>query len=94
MNHSEELKELLAVGCVIRLVEDDIYSALPNAQHKHQTGEFVRPRSGVELNQLLDDSLGEEVSYRMQGNMALATVAGISEHKTHNSSFGPIHGCI
>jgi ubiquinone/menaquinone biosynthesis C-methylase UbiE len=41
----------------------------------HKTGEFVRPRSGVELNKLLDDSLGEEVSYRMKGNMAFATAA-------------------
>ncbi len=35
MNHSEELKEVLAEGCIIRLVEDDIYSALPDAPHKH-----------------------------------------------------------
>jgi len=39
----------------------------------YKTGEFVRPRSGVELNKLLDDSLGEEVTYRMKGNMAFAT---------------------
>ena len=39
----------------------------------YKTGEFVRPRSGMELNKLLDDSLGEEVSYRMKGNMAFAT---------------------
>jgi len=39
----------------------------------YKTGEFVRPRSGKELNKLLDDSLGEEVSYRMKGNMAFAT---------------------
>src|SRR5260370_42244429 len=35
MNHSEELKDVLAEGCKIRLVEDDIYSALPSAPHKH-----------------------------------------------------------
>src|SRR5438309_7197634 len=39
----------------------------------YKSGEFVRPRSGVELNKLLNDSLGEEVSYRMKGNMAFAT---------------------
>jgi len=39
----------------------------------YKTGEFVRPRSGVELNKLLEDSLGEEVSYLMKGNMAFAT---------------------
>lgn len=44
----------------------------------HKTGEFVRPRSGVELNKLLDDSLGEAVNYRMKGNMAFATTAAYS----------------
>ena len=39
----------------------------------YRTGEFVRPRSGVELRNLLEDTLGEEVSYRMKGNMAFAT---------------------
>jgi SAM-dependent methyltransferase len=41
----------------------------------HKSGEFVRPRSGVELNKLLEDSLGKEVTYRMKGNMAFATAA-------------------
>ena len=41
----------------------------------YKFGEFVRPRSSVELNKLLDDSLGEGVSYRMKGNMAFATAA-------------------
>jgi len=39
----------------------------------YKTGEFVLPRSGMELNKLLDDSLGEEVSYRMKGNMAFGS---------------------
>jgi ubiquinone/menaquinone biosynthesis C-methylase UbiE len=39
----------------------------------HKTGEFVRPRSFVELNKLLDDSLGQRVSYRLKGNMAFAS---------------------
>jgi SAM-dependent methyltransferase len=38
----------------------------------YKTGEFVRPRSGVELNKLLDDALGERVGYRIKGNMAFA----------------------
>jgi len=41
----------------------------------HRTGEFVCPRSSVELNKLLNDSLGEGVRYRMKGNMAFATAA-------------------
>ncbi|HKO97426.1 MAG TPA: class I SAM-dependent methyltransferase [Pyrinomonadaceae bacterium] len=40
----------------------------------YKTGEFVSPRSGVELNKLLQDSLDEGVSFRMKGNMAFATV--------------------
>jgi ubiquinone/menaquinone biosynthesis C-methylase UbiE len=44
----------------------------------YKTGEFVRPRSGVELNKLLDESLGQEVSYRMKGNMAFATAVAYS----------------
>ena len=39
----------------------------------YKTGEFVRPRSSVELNKLLGDSLGEEIRYQMKGNMAFAT---------------------
>jgi SAM-dependent methyltransferase len=39
----------------------------------YKTGEFVCPRSAVELKQLLHDSLDEGVSYRMKGNMAFAT---------------------
>jgi len=35
MNHSEKLKEVLSEGCIIRQVDDDIYSALPDVQHKH-----------------------------------------------------------
>jgi SAM-dependent methyltransferase len=39
----------------------------------YKSGEFVRPRTGVELNKLLGDSLGQEVSCRSKGNMAFAT---------------------
>lgn len=34
------------------------------------TGEFVRPRSKVELKELLDTILGSETNYRVKGNMA------------------------
>ena len=33
-------------------------------------GEFVRPRSEQELRQLLTKALGQEISYRVKGNMA------------------------
>lgn len=33
------------------------------------------PRSGVELNKLLEDPLGEDVSYRMKGKMAFVSAA-------------------
>jgi SAM-dependent methyltransferase len=35
MNHAQKLKEVLSEGCIVRLVEDNIYSALPDAPHKH-----------------------------------------------------------
>src|SRR5438874_11188760 len=35
MNHSEQLKDVLAEGCIIRRLEDDIYSALPDVPHRH-----------------------------------------------------------
>jgi SAM-dependent methyltransferase len=38
----------------------------------YRSGEFVRPRSGAEFKNLLDNSLGEEVNFRMKGNMAFA----------------------
>ncbi len=49
----------------------------------YKTGEFVRPRSGVELKNLLEDSLGEEVSYLMKGNMAFATA--VADFKTRGA---------
>jgi ubiquinone/menaquinone biosynthesis C-methylase UbiE len=44
----------------------------------HATGEFVRPRSNLELRKILDMSLKQEVSYRIKGNMAYATTASSS----------------
>ena len=44
----------------------------------HRTGEFVRPRSSVELEKLLSDSLSGTVIYQTKGNMAYATTAASS----------------
>lgn len=41
----------------------------------YTAGEFVRPRSERELKEILDASLGPEVSYRVKGNMAFAVRA-------------------
>jgi SAM-dependent methyltransferase len=41
----------------------------------HRAGEFVRPRSSVELQELLSDCLSGSVSYQTKGNMAYATTA-------------------
>jgi ubiquinone/menaquinone biosynthesis C-methylase UbiE len=41
----------------------------------YATGEFVRPRSGLELKEILDKTLNEEISYLVKGNMAFATTA-------------------
>jgi ubiquinone/menaquinone biosynthesis C-methylase UbiE len=41
----------------------------------HATGEFVRPRSKVELGELLDRSFSQKVSYKTKGNMAYVTMA-------------------
>ena len=39
----------------------------------YSSGEFVRPRSGLELRELLNKSLNQEVSCRVKGNMAFVT---------------------
>ena len=41
----------------------------------YAAGEFVRPRSKHELKEILDASLGPEVSYRVKGNMAFVVKA-------------------
>ena len=52
-----------------RFVGDRYLNAL------HATGEFVRPRSRLELGELLDRSFSQKVSYRTKGNMAYVTTA-------------------
>ena len=41
----------------------------------YATGEFIRPRSNLELKEMLERSLGPGVRYRVKGNMAFATTA-------------------
>ena len=41
----------------------------------YATGEFVRPRSNPELREMLEGSLNQEVSYRVNGNMAFASTS-------------------
>jgi hypothetical protein len=73
-----KLKDLLADGgqlYLTSLVLNGRYIGDHWLGTLHKSGEFVRPRSAVELNKLLDGSLGKEVTYRMKGNMAFATTA-------------------
>ena len=44
----------------------------------YRAGEFVRPRSSIELKRLLHDSLSGGVNYQTKGNMAYATTATFS----------------
>ena len=41
----------------------------------YATGEFARPRSNPELKEMLEESLNQDVSYRVNGNMAFASTA-------------------
>jgi len=41
----------------------------------HATGEFARPRSSLELRRILNQTLGENIAYRVKGNMAFASTA-------------------
>lgn len=41
----------------------------------YRRGDFVRPRSAMELRSMLEGSFGSGLSYRIQGNMAYATAA-------------------
>ena len=52
-----------------RLIGDYYLSKL------YRRGDFVQPRTGMELQNLLADSFGQTVSYWMRGNMAYAMAA-------------------
>jgi ubiquinone/menaquinone biosynthesis C-methylase UbiE len=43
----------------------------------HATGELVRPRSGVEVRSLFENSSTQKVSFRTKGNMAFVTTASM-----------------
>src|SRR5262249_33247452 len=45
----------------------------------HFTREFVRPRGNPELRQLLNESLNQEVGYRVKGNMAFVSAGNQSK---------------
>ena len=55
----------------------------------YASGEFVRPRSSLELGEILNGALGQQVSYRIKGNMAYATTAIFPLNTAHNKSFQP-----
>lgn len=52
-----------------RLIGDHYLNAL------YRRGDFVQPRTGTELQNLLAGSFGQSVSYWMRGNMAFAVAA-------------------
>jgi ubiquinone/menaquinone biosynthesis C-methylase UbiE len=73
-----KLKSLLTGGghlYLTSLVSNDRFIGDRFLKALHATGEFVRPRSKLELKEMLDRSLGQKVSYRIKGNMAYATTA-------------------
>lgn len=81
-----KLRDLLANGgqlYLTSLVSNGRYLGDRWLGTLYKTGEFVRPRTGVELSKLLGDSLGQEVSYRMKGNMAFSTT--VSNFKTRGA---------
>ena len=72
------LKKLLVDGGLLhltslvkgnRLIGDNFLNSL------YRWGDFVHPRTELELENLLTGSFGQSVSYRIQGNMAYATAA-------------------
>lgn len=40
----------------------------------HASGEFVRPRGNLELRRILNQVLGDNIAYRVNGNMAFASI--------------------
>jgi ubiquinone/menaquinone biosynthesis C-methylase UbiE len=75
------LKRLLADGghlYLTSLVSNNRFVGDRYLNTLYATGEFVRPRSNLELKEMLDRSLNQEVSYRVKGNMAFASTASFS----------------
>ena len=72
------LKRLLVNGGHLYLTSLVKGNRLIGDQYLHtlyRWGDFVHPRTGVELGNLLAGSFGQSVSYWVQGNMAYATAA-------------------
>jgi len=58
-----------------RLIGDHYLEAL------YRRGDFVRPRTGVELGDMLSGSFGPSVRYWMQGNMGYATAVSSMQRR-------------
>jgi len=75
------LKRLLADGghlYLTSLVSNNRFVGDRYLNTLYATGEFARPRSNLELKEMLDRSLNQEASYRVKGNMAFASTASFS----------------
>lgn len=72
----QNLKALLAPGgqlYLTSLVSNSRFVGDCYLDLLHRTGEFVRPRSSIELKDLLGATLNSEFDYHTRGNMAYAT---------------------
>ncbi len=72
----QNLKDLLVEGrhlYLTSLVSNSRFIGDRYLNALYRSGEFVRPRSGIELEEILSEALGHGVSYRLRGNMAYAT---------------------
>jgi len=74
-----KLRELLAAEGLFyltSLVSNQRFIGDCYLQTLYATGEFIRPRSKLELKELLSNALGEGIDYRTNGNMAFVTAKG------------------
>lgn len=72
------LKSLLSDGghlYLMSLVANDRFVGDRYLNALYATGEFVRPRTKLELKEMLYSSLNQRVCYRVKGNMAFASTA-------------------
>jgi ubiquinone/menaquinone biosynthesis C-methylase UbiE len=72
------LKSLLGDGghlYLMSLVSNDRFVGDRYLNALYATGEFVRPRTNLELKEMLYSSLNQAVCYRVKGNMAFASTA-------------------
>jgi ubiquinone/menaquinone biosynthesis C-methylase UbiE len=76
-----KLRELLTAGgelYLTSLVSNKRFIGDGYLRVLYATGEFVRPRSKLELKLILKEALGEDIRYRTEGNMAFATAKATS----------------